>query len=383
MRRIILASTVLSCCLAAAVGAQVPEHSFSLARFGDTPNHSYPYRIEVTKDSSFEALSYTLVYRVDQGPELRVEGNPDSLADGSAVLEIPSQPSGSLVQYYLEFRDKYGIAQFLPDSAPQVKNSFRITEPPNGPEHLLLTSAGDGVQLYDLSDQREVGRIYGLSWRKAAWSPDGSLAVLYGFNDETLWIHVLDITNFRLLRTVVPGFRMNGYSRPLIEAGNRWAFFQDRWKLYRLDLQSGEISPVPGLSDGAYLSDEPLVLPGENKFVVCASVTPGNGKYQNFIYYLDPASGTFTTFAVMPAPGMAAQAFQVDMERRKFFLFNGNTVRALQGGSYVTLLERKYRWPTQTPWGEWSLQYTPETMEYISTKGVVVFQAPLFSNYTD
>ncbi len=241
---------------------------------------------------------------------------------------------------------------------------------------LLLSLHGDTTRLYDLESSQVVGRLYGLHWSKATWSPDGSLALL--FQPDSNRIHQIDITSFSLVRSIEPSLFLDPYSSPVIETGKRWAFIYGsevrggKRELLRISLADGSISVVDGLAEDIELTDEPLYLPEENKLLIGAT---------GLVFKFDPANGAFTTVATLPA--FVAHAFQADLARQRVFIFNGKVVSFLKGEPYHLELAKDYSTPVDAPWGETRLGLQFEDILHVPSKGVLVFRNLFWNTQSD
>ncbi len=116
----------------------IPLHSTD-----DTIN-PYPVRVEIT--TLFGIDSATVYYRSIY-PGSTPVWNPVELSNVSGSVwegEIPPQPMGSVVQYYIRVKDVIGNTMTLPDAGPSGPYGFRVAEDDVPPEveHIPLQYVG-------------------------------------------------------------------------------------------------------------------------------------------------------------------------------------------------------------------------------------------------
>ncbi len=368
--------------ISAQAGTVAGSGGAELVSFGDTPNSTYPYRIEFSLDSLLSLSRIELVYTVDGGAEQTVEVAPDSLHFGAAVAEIPPQSAGSRIEYYLRYTESGGASHVYPDSAPAVKPGFRITSAPASPENLLLAlqegSAAGSMLLYDTGEQRIVGKINGHGGRIAGWSRDGTLALVLDLIAST--VSLVDVLNFRLCWVVRLEDRFFGQSAPVLTPDNSYAFVPvikqsgEGFSLMRLDLRDGTFLAASGFSEKVYLTSQPVLVPASGNVAICGSDrAEGDITRSGYLFIVEPGAN-----AVVRSEKLGRtfySSLRTDSLGGRFYFFGGNSVRVVSLDPLKTEFEQRFHCYTDSSVGggpESGVE--PELVVSADKAGVIAYQ---------
>ena len=122
---------------------------------------------DITAYRGVETASLKVVYRSDGGPWVESAMSRDSSND-TYVATIPSQPSGTVVEYYIFAEDLGGVELMSPRYAPYDVHSFTVLEGSDEPPVAdagadVLISLGSEV-MFDSSDSSDDVAITGYTW---------------------------------------------------------------------------------------------------------------------------------------------------------------------------------------------------------------------------
>ncbi len=117
----------------------------------DTDNISSPYRVEagVASNGPLAAGSPSIRWSTNGGATFST--SPMALADGALYAgEIPAQPLGTVLSYYIRASDTQGRTGLSPTGAPTALHSFTIKADSQAPtiQHVPLANTGDTTGPY-------------------------------------------------------------------------------------------------------------------------------------------------------------------------------------------------------------------------------------------
>ncbi|MEZ4387435.1 MAG: hypothetical protein R3D98_07605 [Candidatus Krumholzibacteriia bacterium] len=130
----------------------VPAPVITSATAGSAFNGT-PCLITVHVDAVDLDLSGTLHYAV-AGGAFQTAG---LMADGATLTgEIPGQPAGTVVAWYVEVVDGNAQSDVFPDGAPSTTASVTFTDAATGPAKLLITEVNAGRNIYPFTSMAQI-----------------------------------------------------------------------------------------------------------------------------------------------------------------------------------------------------------------------------------
>jgi len=101
------------------------------------PFDSMPTNITISLESLMAVTGVSIFFRVDGGDYTEVVCT--DLGDDVWNGEIPGQPEGAVVDWYMVATASSGGIAYYPTTAPDTPLTYTVTDVPTGPAHLLLT----------------------------------------------------------------------------------------------------------------------------------------------------------------------------------------------------------------------------------------------------
>lgn len=189
------------------------ELSVDVLAYGDTPNNSTNYDISFYIDSTRVIEEVNVIYNVDGRDQDTIVIDPSSLISGYGTFSLPPQASCSRVNYFLSYREKDGVENSFPRSAPDSMMHFEIKEPPKDKDRIYITFSPSifrsvtedisafknkqtGIIGFDARTLQPFGTINGVGNSSPQLDTDENLLITY--NHELNSIDIIDADRWRL-----------------------------------------------------------------------------------------------------------------------------------------------------------------------------------------